>query len=156
MRFTTEVNVAEVITLQPFPPRMLANILKFEKHTIITTLFRAASSQMGTGQVLAAGGAAAAHRRREQEGFEEALASTLGSGNSQHAYSAAGDAYFAAGDAYHAAAGGGAAAASHRRREHHGGFLDPHHQAPGSDITVYVHIRSSIFFRGGSRTSHTG
>ena len=92
---------------------------------------------MGTGQVLAAGGAAAAHRRRDQEGFEEALASTLGSGNSQHSFSAAGDAYFAAGDAYHAAAGGAAAVFNHRRREH-GGFLDPHHQAPGANITVYL------------------
>ena len=94
---------------------------------------------MGTGHVPAAGGnAAAAHRRREQEqGFQEVPASTLGSpGNTGHAFSAAGDAYFAAGDAY-AAAGG--AAASHRRREH-AGFSDPHHQAPGSDFTVYMQI----------------
>ena len=105
---------------------------------IVKRLFRAASSQMGTGQVPAAGGnaAAAAHRRREQEqGYEEALASTLGSsGNTGQAFSAAGDAYFAAGDAYSAAGG---AASSHRRREH-AGFLEPHHQAPGFDFTVYM------------------
>ena len=101
----------------------------FHKKSVLKVFLRAASSQMGTGQVPAAGGAAAASRRRDQEV----------PGNANAFSAAAGDAYFAAGDAY-AAAGGAAGAHGHRWREK-GGHVDTnsHHQAPGSSANYHCH-----------------
>ena len=99
------------------------------KESVFKVFLRAASSQMGAGQVPAAGGAAAASRRRDQEV----------PGNANAFSAAAGDAYFAAGDAY-AAAGGAAAVHGHRRREK-GGHVDTnsHHQAQGSSANYHRH-----------------
>ena len=96
------------------------------KESVFKVFLRAASSQMGAGQVPAAGGAS---RRRDQEV----------PGNANAFSAAAGDAYFAAGDAY-AAAGGAAAGHGHRRREK-GGHVDTnsHHQAPGSSANYHCH-----------------